>query len=134
MVELVEAHRRRLVGMMQHFTSMRRTPTNATSACCLVADAEIYRLDAVIRWLDSGSQAPPGVDLRSPSAPLSPAALRADRNRGSSDDDLLEMRQVSRSYGEGPTRVDALVAADLSVRAGSGGGDGSEGPRARSPC
>jgi len=53
MVELVQAHRRRLVGMMQYFTHLKEDAGDNDLSFLVVADAEIYRLDAVIRWLDS---------------------------------------------------------------------------------
>jgi Virulence activator alpha C-term len=79
-VELVQAHRRRLVGMMQYFTGLKADADERDVGMLLVADAEIYRLDAVIRWLDSAeARLRHGVDLRFPSAPLSPAARRRRR-------------------------------------------------------
>lgn len=52
-VELIQAHRRRLVQMMQHFTSLKADADENDVGFLLVVDAEIYRLDAVIRWLDT---------------------------------------------------------------------------------
>lgn len=79
-VELVQAHRRRLVGMMQYFTGLKADADERDVGLLLVVDAEIYRLDAVIRWLDSAeARLRDGVDLRFPSAPLSPAARRRRR-------------------------------------------------------
>lgn len=81
-VDLVQAHRRRLVGMMQHFTGLKAEADERDIGLLLVADAEIYRLDAVIRWLDSAeARLHQGVDLRFPSAPLSPVALRRRQMR-----------------------------------------------------
>lgn len=51
--ELMQAHRRRLVGMMQYFTRLKEDALEDEIGLLVVADAEIYRLDAVIRWLDS---------------------------------------------------------------------------------
>jgi DNA-binding PadR family transcriptional regulator len=52
-VELIQAHRRRLVEMMQSFTHLKEDALADEIGLLIVADAEIYRLDAVIRWLDS---------------------------------------------------------------------------------
>ncbi len=52
-VELVQAHRRRPVGMRQYFTHLKEDAHDDEVGFLIVADAEIYRLDAVIRWLDS---------------------------------------------------------------------------------
>jgi DNA-binding PadR family transcriptional regulator len=79
-VELVQAHRRRLVGMMQSFTDLKADADEREVGLLLVVDAEIFRLDAVIRWLDSAeARLRQGIDLRFPSAPLSPAARRRRR-------------------------------------------------------
>jgi DNA-binding PadR family transcriptional regulator len=52
-VELLQAHRRWLVEMMQYFTHLKEDARADEIGLLVVADAEIYRLDAVIRWLDS---------------------------------------------------------------------------------
>jgi DNA-binding PadR family transcriptional regulator len=76
-VELVQAHRRRLVEMMQYFTGLKADADVGDVALLLVVDAEIYRLDAVIRWLDSAeARLARGTEPRPLSAPLSPAARR----------------------------------------------------------
>ncbi len=76
-VDLVQAHRRRLVQMMQYFTRLKADADERDIGLLLVVDAEIYRLDAVIRWLDSAeARLRAGTDLQFPSAPLSPAARR----------------------------------------------------------
>ena len=52
---LIQAHRRHLVEAMQRYTRLKEDATDEEVAFVLVVDAEIYRLDAVIRWLDSAS-------------------------------------------------------------------------------
>lgn len=52
-VDLVQAHRRHLVKEMQYFTRLKEDAPEDDVGLLLVADAEIYRLDAVIRWLDA---------------------------------------------------------------------------------
>jgi DNA-binding PadR family transcriptional regulator len=51
--ELIQAHRRWLVQAMQYFTRLKEDARDDEIGLMVVADAEIYRLDAVIRWLDS---------------------------------------------------------------------------------
>jgi DNA-binding PadR family transcriptional regulator len=51
--ELVQAHRRRLIELMQRYTRMKEDAGADDLALALVADAEIYRIDGVVRWLDS---------------------------------------------------------------------------------
>ncbi|HSK23806.1 MAG TPA: helix-turn-helix transcriptional regulator [Egicoccus sp.] len=51
--DLVQAHRSQLVRQMQHFTHLKEDTTAADLHLLLVADAETYRLDAMIRWLEA---------------------------------------------------------------------------------
>jgi DNA-binding PadR family transcriptional regulator len=52
-VELVQVHRRHLIEAMQQYTRLKDGTTDDDVALVLVADAEIYRLDALVRWLDA---------------------------------------------------------------------------------
>ena len=51
--ELVQSHRRHLIELMQRYTRLKEEASEDDLALALVADAEIYRLDSLIRWLDS---------------------------------------------------------------------------------
>lgn len=51
--ELIQAHRRWLVQAMQYFTRLKEGARDDEVGLLVVADAEIFRLDAVVRWLDS---------------------------------------------------------------------------------
>jgi DNA-binding PadR family transcriptional regulator len=50
--ELLQIHRHRLVELMQSYTHLKEDLLDDVGAA-LVVDAEIYRLDATIRWLDA---------------------------------------------------------------------------------
>lgn len=50
--DVVQLHRRYLVQLMQQYTRLKEDVTEDVSLT-LVVDAELFRLDAVIRWLDS---------------------------------------------------------------------------------
>ena len=52
-VELVQAHRRHLVETMRYYTRLKEDAGEHDIGLLLVADAELFRLDAVIRWLDA---------------------------------------------------------------------------------
>src|SRR5262245_61035728 len=51
--ELVQAHRRQLVEQMQRYTRLKEGAAEDDVALGLVVDAEIFRLDAIARWLDA---------------------------------------------------------------------------------
>lgn len=50
--EVIQSHRRRLVESMQQFTRVKREATDDV-ALALVVDAELFRLEGVVRWLDT---------------------------------------------------------------------------------
>src|SRR3954463_7799345 len=51
--EVVQAHRRHLVQLMQQWTRMKELSPEDDFAFGLAVDAELFRLDSVIRWLDA---------------------------------------------------------------------------------
>jgi len=73
--EVVQVHRRHLVELMQQYTRLKADVSEDEVALALVVDAELFRLDGVIRWLDaadgrlkrSGGEVP--LDRGTPSAP-----------------------------------------------------------------
>ena len=83
-----------------------------------MADAEIFRLDAVIRWLDAAEARL----ARLPTLRRRASVADADRGRGAGwghgDDAALELRRVSKSYGEGPTLGRGPADVDLVVAGG----------------
>jgi hypothetical protein len=67
--DVVQAHRRHLEELMQQYTRLKEDLTDDEVGLALVVDAELFRLDAMIRWLDAadgrlrrrGAHAPPSV-------------------------------------------------------------------------
>jgi DNA-binding PadR family transcriptional regulator len=51
--EVVQAHRRSLVEAMQRYTHLKATAPEDDVAFALAVDAELFRLEAVVRWLDA---------------------------------------------------------------------------------
>jgi DNA-binding PadR family transcriptional regulator len=51
--EVIQAHRRYLVQLMQQWTRIKEAAAESDIGLALAVDAELFRLDAVIRWLDS---------------------------------------------------------------------------------
>jgi DNA-binding PadR family transcriptional regulator len=50
--EVVQVHRRYLVELMQQWTRLKENEAELDLSFALVVDAELFRLDSVIRWLD----------------------------------------------------------------------------------
>jgi DNA-binding PadR family transcriptional regulator len=51
--EVIQAHRRYLIQLMQEWTRIKEDEAGADLGLALVVDAELMRLDSVIRWLDA---------------------------------------------------------------------------------
>jgi DNA-binding PadR family transcriptional regulator len=51
--EVIQAHRRYLVQLMQQWTRIKEEEAGSDLNLALVVDAELFRLDAVVRWLDA---------------------------------------------------------------------------------
>ncbi|GAA1877445.1 PadR family transcriptional regulator [Asanoa iriomotensis] len=51
--EVIQEHRRYLVELMQQWTHLKEEEAEFDLALALVVDAEIFRLDSVVQWLDS---------------------------------------------------------------------------------
>nr|MDT0660607.1 PadR family transcriptional regulator [Micromonospora sp. DSM 115978] len=51
--ELLQAHRRHLVQAMQEYTHLKSEITEDEVELSLVVDAELFRIEAIVRWLDT---------------------------------------------------------------------------------
>ena len=51
--ELVQVHRRKLVELMQQYTRLKEDATDDEIGLSLAVDAELFRLDGLVRWLDA---------------------------------------------------------------------------------
>jgi DNA-binding PadR family transcriptional regulator len=69
--EVIQAHRRYLVELMQQWTRIKDDDADRDLALGLAVDAELFRLDAVVRWLDAA-------DGRIKRAALEPPARSRD--------------------------------------------------------
>lgn len=51
--DVIQVHRRYLVELMQQWTRLKEDEADFDLSFALVVDAELFRLDSVVRWLDS---------------------------------------------------------------------------------
>ncbi len=51
--EILQTHRRHVVELMQRYTHMKAEASDDDVSLALAADAEIFRLEGVVRWLDA---------------------------------------------------------------------------------
>ena len=53
--DVLQSHRRHLVELMQQWTRLKEDEAELDLALALVVDAELMRLDSVVRWLDTAA-------------------------------------------------------------------------------
>lgn len=51
--EIVQVHRRHIIESMQHFWRLKEEMAPGDIGIALITDAEMYRLEGIIRWLDA---------------------------------------------------------------------------------
>src|SRR5262245_61270956 len=51
--DVIQVHRRHLVELMQRYTAVKAAAAEDDVALALVVDAELFRLEGAVRWLDS---------------------------------------------------------------------------------
>ena len=51
--EILQAHRRHVIEVMQRYTRIKAEAAEDDVPLALVADAELFRLEAIVRWLDA---------------------------------------------------------------------------------
>ena len=51
--EILQVHRRHVIEVMQRYTQAKAAADEEDTAFALVVDAELFRLEAIVRWLDA---------------------------------------------------------------------------------
>lgn len=70
--EVIQRHRRHVVELMQEWTKVKRDAGADEVSLPLIVDAELFRLDSVIRWLDAADARLRRIDTGTPRVPASP--------------------------------------------------------------
>jgi DNA-binding PadR family transcriptional regulator len=65
--EILQVHRRHVIEVMQRYTKIKAATGPDDVALALVADAELFRLEGIVRWLDAAD-----VRLKQLPAPAQP--------------------------------------------------------------
>jgi hypothetical protein len=87
---VVQVHRRHLVQLMQEWTRLKEYSAEQDLGFALVVDAELFRLDSVVRWLDAADGRIKRAALEQsvaavaagPTAPTAPAMPKLPRRVG----------------------------------------------------
>lgn len=64
---LIQVHRRHLIESMQRYTTVKADAATDDVALALVVDAELFRIEAMVRWLDTADVRLPQLMAASPS-------------------------------------------------------------------
>ena len=67
--QLIQVHRRHLIESMQRYTSVKAGASADDGALALVVDAELFRIEAMVRWLDAAEVRLPQLLVAAPPAP-----------------------------------------------------------------
>lgn len=82
--DVIQVHRRYLMELMQQWTRLKEDEAGVDLGFALVVDAELFRLDSVIRWLDAAQgrikRASVEADAPLPGSPV-PGSFRLPRAR-----------------------------------------------------
>ena len=115
--EVLQVHRRYLIQLMQQWTRIKDAAAEDDLALALAVDAELFRLDSVVRWLDSADSR----IKRDPVAQVGRTRTAAETAAAGGRPEMtaLELRHVSKIYGEGAAQVRALDEVSLTVEPGA---------------
>ncbi len=74
--DVIQAHRRYLVELMQQWTRLKEDEADFDLTFALVGDAELFRLDSVVRWLDAADGRLKRAELEAPGLKTGPIFRR----------------------------------------------------------
>jgi hypothetical protein len=81
--DVIQVHRHYLVELMQQWTRLKEDESRFDLSFALVVDAELFRLDSVVRWLDAADGRLKRAESEPPApAPAAMPALRLRRRLG----------------------------------------------------
>src|SRR5437764_1277078 len=79
--DVVQVHRRHLIELMQRYTAVKADAPEDDVALSLVVDAELFRIDAAVRWLDTADARLRGAVSKPTPASHASSARRAPAGR-----------------------------------------------------
>jgi DNA-binding PadR family transcriptional regulator len=89
--DVIQVHRRHLIELMQRYTAMKADGAEDDVALALVVDAELFRLEGAVRWLDAA-------EVRLRQTPLAPPRA-APEPAGSANSLLAASKRSTRRQG-----------------------------------
>jgi DNA-binding PadR family transcriptional regulator len=77
--QILQVHRRHVIEVMQRYTRIKADAARDDVPLALVADAELFRLEAIVRWLDAADVR---LKQRTPVAPAPAVDAPVEPSRG----------------------------------------------------
>ncbi|MGE5285936.1 MAG: PadR family transcriptional regulator [Micromonosporaceae bacterium] len=81
--DIVQAHRRHVIELMQRYWHLKAEAAEDDVGLALIADAELFRLEGIVRWLDAADTRLRLHPAPDPASPTSAAAVPAPPARRS---------------------------------------------------
>ena len=95
--DVIQVHRRYLVELMQQWTRIKEAEAESDMNLALVVDAELFRLDAVVRWLDTADGRIKRAAAETPDAPDAAEAEQTAETRQAAE--AKQATQAARGAG-----------------------------------
>jgi Sec-independent protein translocase protein TatA len=111
--DVIQVHRRYLVQLMQQWTRIKESEGESDLSLALVVDAELFRLDAVVRWLDAAD----GRIKRAAADPARADKTQADKTRADqAQADQAQADQAQADQTTGTTQAMPSVRRRIGAR------------------
>jgi DNA-binding PadR family transcriptional regulator len=99
--DVIQVHRRYLVELMQQWTRIKESEAESDMNLALVVDAELFRLDALVRWLDAADGRIKRGAADPPDAPATEAAKAIPETAGATGPPPPSLPRRRRRAGAG---------------------------------
>jgi DNA-binding PadR family transcriptional regulator len=80
--DVIQTHRRHVVEAMQRYTRLKGDTLEQDVPLAVVVDAQLFRLEAIVRWLDAADTRLAGRPAAAPSVPMARNATPLARKLG----------------------------------------------------
>ena len=137
--DVIQVHRRHLVELMQRYTAVKADAAEDDVALALVVDAELFRLEGAVRWLDSAEVRLRQHPITMPPASATATAGRAGGARVALDGDSMTAvlradSRCRRSTATAPTRCTPCATSTWRWSGASSSPSWARAVRARAAC
>jgi DNA-binding PadR family transcriptional regulator len=113
--DVIQVHRRYLIELMQQWTRIKEAEAESDMTLALVVDAELFRLDAVVRWLDAADGR-----IKRAAAQTTPAAAQTTPAAAQTTPAAAQMTPAAAQTTPAPAQTPAAQTQTQTTPAGPG--------------